>query len=64
MNDQRPYPRIPAGYDEWMALYFRNRLTSAYADLAGGEPPEDMAQLLERADSLIAANLSERPDAA
>ena len=51
MRDEPLYPPIPDNYDEWMALYFRNRLTSAYARMAGDAPPEDMAQLLARAES-------------
>ena len=50
MRDEPPYSRLPDAYDEWMALYFRNRLSSAYAQMAGDAPPEDMAELLERAD--------------
>lgn len=62
MRDEPVYPTIPDSYDEWMALYFRNRLTSAYARFAGDAPPEDMAQLLERADGASAR--ARRPDAA
>ena len=44
-------PPIPDEYDRWIALYFRNRLSSAYAELMAAEAPGDMAELLQRADS-------------
>lgn len=50
MRDEPPYSSLPDEYDAWMALYFRNRLTSAYARMAGDAPPQDMADLLARAD--------------
>lgn len=50
MRNEPPYSSLPDEYDQWMALYFRNRLTSAYARTAGDAPPDDMAELLHRAD--------------
>lgn len=44
-------PPIPDEYDRWIALYFRNRLSSAYAELMAVEAPGDMAELLKRADN-------------
>jgi len=44
-------PPIPDEYDRWIALYFRNRLSTAYAELMAAEAPGDMAELLKRADS-------------
>ena len=54
MRDEPISPAIPDEYDAWIALYFRNRLTAAYAHTAGDTPPEDMAKLLARADSACA----------
>lgn len=55
MRDDAAYPQIPNEYEKWMAVYFRNRLTSAYADATAGEPPADMAALLARADAKLSA---------
>lgn len=43
-------PPIPDEYDRWIALYFRNRLRSAYAKVMADEAPRDMEELLRRAD--------------
>lgn len=53
MRDDAAYPQIPNEYDKWIAVYFRNRLTSAYAGATADTPPEDMADLLQRADEKL-----------